>query len=167
MRCEPGARVLAAEGTWQNRLRRGATEVGQGIILSLNADVPAKPEVDGIIGAATMACTRLRIDHPADPRGRVIASCLPGATLDTCFAAPGCPGAFRAGPRAFALRPAAAWVRARVGRVASAVNGPSSRAGGDRKPGRLQSERSLTDSRRRKVPRAGTNSRECHRKTCR
>jgi hypothetical protein len=62
------------------------------IILSLNADVAAKPAVDGIIGAATLAGARLRIDYPADPQGRVIASCLPGATRDTCFAAPGCPG---------------------------------------------------------------------------
>jgi hypothetical protein len=62
------------------------------IILSLNADVAAKPAVDGIIGAATLAGAHLRIDYPADPQGRVIASCLPGATRDTCFAAPGCPG---------------------------------------------------------------------------
>jgi hypothetical protein len=62
------------------------------LILSLNADVAAKPEVDGIIGAATLAGARLRIDYPAEPQGRVIASCLPGATRDTCFAAPACPG---------------------------------------------------------------------------
>jgi hypothetical protein len=62
------------------------------IILSLNADVAAHPAVDGIVGAATLAGVRLRIDYPADPQGRVIASCLSGATRDTCFAAPSCPG---------------------------------------------------------------------------
>ena len=62
------------------------------IILSLNADVPAKPRIDGIVGAATLAGTRLRIDYQAKPQGRVIASCLASETRDTCFAAPSCPG---------------------------------------------------------------------------
>ena len=62
------------------------------IILSLNADVAAKPRVDGLIGAATLAGTRLRIDYQAQPQGRVITSCLDGETRDTCFVAPGCPG---------------------------------------------------------------------------
>jgi hypothetical protein len=62
------------------------------IIRSLNADVPAKPEVDGIVGAATLAGVRMRIDYPADPQGRLIASCLEGAVRETCFAAPSCPG---------------------------------------------------------------------------
>jgi len=62
------------------------------IIRSLNADVAAKPHVDGIVGAATLAGTRLRIDYQATPQGRAIANCLDGETRDTCFAAPSCPG---------------------------------------------------------------------------
>jgi hypothetical protein len=62
------------------------------IILSLNADVAVKAEVDGIVGAGTLAGVQLRIDYPAKPQGRVIANCQRGATRDTCFAAPTCPG---------------------------------------------------------------------------
>jgi hypothetical protein len=62
------------------------------IIRSLNADVAAKPHIDGIVGAATLAGTRLRIDYQATPQGRAIANCLDGETRDTCFAAPSCPG---------------------------------------------------------------------------
>jgi hypothetical protein len=62
------------------------------LLLSLNTDVAAKPHVDGLVGAATLAGTRLRIDYQATPQGRAIASCLEGETRDTCFAAPGCPG---------------------------------------------------------------------------
>jgi hypothetical protein len=62
------------------------------IILSLNVDVPGKAHVDGIVGAATLAGTRLHIDYLASPQGRVVANCLDGTTRDTCFAAPSCPG---------------------------------------------------------------------------
>jgi hypothetical protein len=62
------------------------------LIRSLNADVAAKPHIDGVVGAATLAGTRLRIDYQATPQGRAIANCLPGETRDTCFAAPSCPG---------------------------------------------------------------------------
>lgn len=62
------------------------------LIRSLNADVSAKPHIDGIVGAATLAGTRLRIDYRATPQGRAIANCLPGETRNTCFAAPSCPG---------------------------------------------------------------------------
>jgi hypothetical protein len=62
------------------------------IIRSLNADVAAKPHIDGIVGAATLAGTRLRIDYQATPQGRAIGNCLDGETRDTCFAAPSCPG---------------------------------------------------------------------------
>lgn len=63
-----------------------------GLIRSLNGDVSGKPHVDGIVGAATLAGTRLRIDYQATPQGRAIANCLVGETRDTCFAAPSCPG---------------------------------------------------------------------------
>jgi len=62
------------------------------LILSLNADVATKPRVDGIIGAATLAGVRLRIDYTAQPQARAIASCLQPGLRDTCFAAPSCPG---------------------------------------------------------------------------
>lgn len=62
------------------------------LLRSVNADVSAKPHVDGIVGAATLAGTRLRIDYQATPQGRAIANCLEGETRDTCFAAPACPG---------------------------------------------------------------------------
>jgi len=61
------------------------------LILSLNADVANNPEIEGIIGAATLAGARLRLDYQAQPQARVIASCLEGGTRDTCFASPSCP----------------------------------------------------------------------------
>jgi hypothetical protein len=62
------------------------------IILSLNGDTPAKPHIDGIVGAATLLGTRMRIDYTATPQGRVIANCLDNEPRDQCFAAPACPG---------------------------------------------------------------------------
>jgi hypothetical protein len=62
------------------------------VIRSLNGDTPPKPQVDGIIGAGTLAGTRLRLDYPSKPSGRVIAACESGSSRDTCFAAPSCPG---------------------------------------------------------------------------
>jgi len=62
------------------------------ILRSLNADVPPRPQIDGIIGAGTLAGTRLRLDYPSEPSGRVIAECEAGSMRDTCWTAPSCPG---------------------------------------------------------------------------
>ena len=61
------------------------------VLRSLNADVPPRPQVDGIIGAGTLAGTRLRLDYPSQPSGRVIMACEDGSTRDACWAAPTCP----------------------------------------------------------------------------
>jgi hypothetical protein len=62
------------------------------IIRSLNGDVPPKLQVDGIIGAGTLAGTRLRLDYLSQPSGRVVVACQDGSTRDTCWTAPSCPG---------------------------------------------------------------------------
>ena len=62
------------------------------LLRSLNVDSPPNPQVDGIIGAATLAGTRLRLDYPAQPEGRVIADCEPDpkSTREQCWTAPSC-----------------------------------------------------------------------------
>jgi len=60
------------------------------LIRSLNVDLPPNPQVDGIIGAGTLAGTRTRLDYPAQPQGRVIATCEAGSTREECWAAPSC-----------------------------------------------------------------------------
>ena len=61
------------------------------VIRSLNADVPSQVQVDGIVGAGTLAGTRLRLDYLSQPTGRVLAACEAGATRETCWTAPSCP----------------------------------------------------------------------------
>jgi hypothetical protein len=60
------------------------------VMQALNVDVDTSPQVDGIVGAATLAGTHLRLDYP---NTRVVASCIDPGNRDACFAAPGCPGA--------------------------------------------------------------------------
>ena len=60
------------------------------LIRSLIVDTPPNPQVDGIIGASTLAGTRLHLDYPAQPQGRVLATCEDGSTRDACWAAPSC-----------------------------------------------------------------------------
>ena len=60
------------------------------VIRSLNADTPPNPQVDGIIGAGTLAGTRLRLDYTSKPQGRVIAACEDDSTRDQCWSAPSC-----------------------------------------------------------------------------
>ena len=62
------------------------------LIQSLNADTPPNPQIDGIIGAGTLAGTRMRLDYPSTPQGRVIAACENGSTREQCWPAPSCPG---------------------------------------------------------------------------
>jgi hypothetical protein len=61
------------------------------LIRSLNADVPPKPQVDGVIGAATLAGTRLELDYLSEPSGRVLAACEDASSRDQCWTAPSCP----------------------------------------------------------------------------
>jgi hypothetical protein len=60
------------------------------VIRSLNVDTPPNPQVDGIIGAGTLAGTRFRLDYPSTPQGRAIAACEDGSTRDQCWPAPSC-----------------------------------------------------------------------------
>jgi hypothetical protein len=60
------------------------------LIQSLNADTPPNPQVDGIIGAGTLAGTRTRLDYTSQPQGRVVATCEDGSTRDQCWTAPSC-----------------------------------------------------------------------------
>lgn len=62
------------------------------IMRSLNADAPPNPQVDGVVGAGTLAGTRLHLDYLAAPSGRVLAACEAGGSRDVCWAAPSCPG---------------------------------------------------------------------------
>jgi hypothetical protein len=60
------------------------------LLRSLNVDSPPNPQVDGIIGAATLAGTRLRLDYAAKPQGRVIVDCETGSMPEQCRTAPSC-----------------------------------------------------------------------------
>ncbi len=62
------------------------------IIRSLNGDAPPNPQVDGVVGAGTLAGTRLRLDYLAEPSGRVVAACEPQSPRDLCWSGPSCPG---------------------------------------------------------------------------
>jgi hypothetical protein len=62
------------------------------IIRSINVDSPPNPQVDGIIGAGTLAGTRVRLDYTSKPQRRVIAACEDGSERDQCWTAPSCPG---------------------------------------------------------------------------
>jgi hypothetical protein len=72
------------------------------LLRSLNVDSPPNPQIDGIIGAATLAGTRLHLDYPAQPQGRVIAECETGSTPEQrgqCWTAPSCPAGWPAQTR--------------------------------------------------------------------
>jgi len=79
------------------------------VIRSINVDSPPKPQVDGIIGAGTLAGTRLRLDYAATPQGRVIAACEDGSTRDQCSTAPSCPGLSANGRTLCFGQPVPAW----------------------------------------------------------
>jgi len=66
------------------------------LLRSLNVDSPPNPQVDGIIGAATLAGTRLHLDYVAQPQGRVIADCETGSERAQCWTAPSCPAGWPA-----------------------------------------------------------------------
>jgi hypothetical protein len=61
------------------------------LVRALNVDVPPGAQIDGIIGAGTLAGTRVEIDYPARPDGRLTAVCEAGADRQACHAAPRCP----------------------------------------------------------------------------
>jgi hypothetical protein len=73
------------------------------IVRSLNADVPPWPQIDGIVGAGTLAGTRLRFDYLGAPTDRVIAACEAGSAREACWTAPSCAGASRKGQICFGL----------------------------------------------------------------
>lgn len=79
------------------------------VIRSINVDSPPNPQVDGIIGAGTLAGTRLRLDYTASPQGRVIAVCEDGSTRDQCWTAPSCPGLSAGGQTLCFGQPVPAW----------------------------------------------------------
>jgi len=73
-------------------LRAAVVSDASEVLRSLNSDAPPRPQVDGIIGAGTLAGTRLRLDYLLQGSNRVVASCREGSSRETCWAAPGCPG---------------------------------------------------------------------------
>jgi len=66
------------------------------LLRSLNVDSPPNPQIDGIIGTATLAGTHLHLDYLAQPDGRVIANCEPDSSRDQCWTAPSCPAGWSA-----------------------------------------------------------------------
>jgi hypothetical protein len=79
------------------------------IIRSINVDSPPQPQVDGIIGAGTLAGTRLRLDYTSTPQGRVIAVCEDGSARDQCWTAPSCPGLSASGQTLCFGQPVPTW----------------------------------------------------------
>jgi hypothetical protein len=77
------------------------------IISNLNADFPSGAQVDGVIGAETLAGIRFEIDYVSQPQGRLVAFCDPGVDRQTCWASPLCLGLSGAGQthRCFGLPP--------------------------------------------------------------
>jgi hypothetical protein len=61
------------------------------LMRGLNQDFPSAPQVDGIIGAGTLAGTSFEIDYVSQP-ARLVVSCLPGADRQTCWAPARCVG---------------------------------------------------------------------------
>jgi len=84
-------------------LRVAVVSDSSDLIRSINADVPPWPEIDGIVGAGTLAGTSLRLDYLGTPTGRVIAVCEADSTRDRCWAAPSCAGASAKGQNCFGL----------------------------------------------------------------
>ncbi len=60
------------------------------VIRSINVDTPPNPQVDGIIGAGTLAGTRMRLDYTFDSQARAVAACEDGSTRDQCWTSPSC-----------------------------------------------------------------------------
>lgn len=79
------------------------------VIRSMNVDSPPQPQVDGIIGAGTLAGTRVRLDYTSNPPGRVIAACEDSSTRDQCWTAPSCPGLSASGQTLCFGQPVPAW----------------------------------------------------------
>jgi hypothetical protein len=79
------------------------------VIRSINVDSPPNPQVDGIIGAGTLAGTHLRLDYTSKPQGRVVAACEDGSTRDQCWTAASCPGLSSAGKTLCFGQPVPAW----------------------------------------------------------
>ena len=62
------------------------------LINNLNEDFPSGAQVDGVIGAETLAGTSFEIDYVSQPQGRLVVACDSGADRQTCWAAPRCLG---------------------------------------------------------------------------
>ncbi|HJX63126.1 MAG TPA: hypothetical protein VJ860_04150 [Polyangia bacterium] len=62
------------------------------LIGNFNEDFPSGAQVDGLIGAETLAGIRFEIDYVSQPQGRWVAACEPGVDRQTCWAAPRCYG---------------------------------------------------------------------------
>jgi hypothetical protein len=61
------------------------------LIRGLNSDFPSAPQVDGIIGAGTLAGTSFEIDYISQP-ARFVTSCQSGVDRQTCWAPARCVG---------------------------------------------------------------------------
>jgi len=58
------------------------------LMSSLNQDFPSGAQVDGLIGAETLAGVSLEVDYVSQPQGRLVATCEPGVERQICWAAP-------------------------------------------------------------------------------
>jgi hypothetical protein len=65
---------------------------GSDLINNLNEDFPSGAQVDGVIGAETLAGTSFEIDYISQPQGRLVATCDPGVDRQSCWASPTCAG---------------------------------------------------------------------------
>jgi hypothetical protein len=72
-------------------LRAAVVSDSSDLIRGLNQDFPAAPQVDGIIGAGTLAGTSFEIDYVSQP-ARLVASCEFGSDRQRCWAPPRCEG---------------------------------------------------------------------------
>jgi len=58
------------------------------LISNINEDFPSGAQVDGVIGAETLAGTSFEIGLRQPAQGRWVAACEPGTDRQTCWAAP-------------------------------------------------------------------------------
>ncbi len=88
-----GKKALPAAAYWEigSDLPAAVVSDTSDLIAGLNRDFPSAPQVDGIIGAGTMAGVSFEIDYVSRP-SRLVVSCQPGADRQTCWAPTRCEG---------------------------------------------------------------------------
>ena len=64
---------------------------GSDVLRALNMDTPLEPQIDGLVGAGTLAGTRFEIDYRTESTGRFVVSCDPRMPSERCRTSPQCP----------------------------------------------------------------------------